>query len=467
MEGISDIDLVIVVDRLDRRRFDELCAAFALALEPVVGEAGYRLLVNPTLGPLKFNDPRTAVLHLMLYSAEGHVEHVLESPFTCSDWQLSGEWRVRPLAEVYPTFALQPRHFVSARRSIGDYLADLRADAVSYRELACDDDGYVEVKKRRPMTPRDRFEFAYHVMKFLMLNLVKLVHRERPALEADALPRAYFAIFPEQEARIRALYKEVRRRKLQGDFEGDAAGVARELEAFADAYERQFRRTFFEEASRHVVFRHAPTAMNRARGEQKVFLGRTDVDIEGDEAVQDWEDLAAAARDVRPSLVYSSPLRRCRQSLERLGRSAEIPLWNVDDRLAEIEYGLCEGLSVATARTRFPELFEAWRTGRDPSFPGGETTGQVRDRVAHFLEERWPTGGPNTLVCTHNVVLRCLVGETLLVPPVQWHRLRIPHLAPFLFVRTRRLGVFLDLPIELERRVFADFAIHVERRAAA
>ena len=160
LAGLSDIDFVVVVDELNSDRFETLQAEFQSAVEPLLAMAGDSFRLNPTLGPLKFNAPDLAVLHLMLYSHAAHVEHVINSPFTCLDWQQSACFRKSSLADVYPTFGLQPRHFLSARRSISDYLRDYRARQVSFRELQCDEQGYSEVKRVKPMDNRDRHEFA-------------------------------------------------------------------------------------------------------------------------------------------------------------------------------------------------------------------------------------------------------------------------------------------------------------------
>ena len=130
LEGISDIDFVVIVDDLNAGRLEDLQQAFRESLAPVLARENFSLRINPTLGPLKFNDERTAVLHLMLYSLRAHVEHGIQSPFTCLDWQRSNVFFKGYMADVYPVFGLQPHHFVSARRSIQDYLRDYRSGVV-------------------------------------------------------------------------------------------------------------------------------------------------------------------------------------------------------------------------------------------------------------------------------------------------------------------------------------------------
>ncbi len=466
LEGISDIDLVLILDTLDGSRYRRLLNSFDDSLRPELLRRGYDLRINPTLGPLKFNDPQTAVLHLMLYSHSAHVEHVLQSPFTCLDWQRSPAYRKRSMAEVFPVFGLQPGFFVGARRSVRDYLRDLDAGAVSYRELIFGEaDGYREEKRSRPMTVRDRHEFAYHVMRFLMQNLLKLLTRRNEALGAGALLAGYFSAFPDGQGEFGAFFTELLRRKQACDFTEPVPDLEARLQAFASSFETQFRQVFFATATRHVAFRHAPTALNLGRGGERIFLGRADPEpLPIDPRL--CSDLRATVNELSPRAVYTSPARRCRRSLQALRLECDLPDSVVDERLQEIEYGRFEGLTVARARGAFPEVFAAWGRGEDPRFPGGESTADVLARAESFVREPWQGASGNTLACTHNVVLRCLVGSTLGVPARLWHRLQVPHLAPITFVQTRRYGLFVDVPTEAARAVFADFA-ETERVKAA
>ncbi|MGH8632485.1 MAG: nucleotidyltransferase domain-containing protein, partial [Burkholderiales bacterium] len=273
LEGISDIDFVVVVDRLNAERMERLQDSFRAALTPVLAREGLSLRINPTLGPLKFNDERTAVLHLMLYSQAAHVEHVIHSPFTCLDWQRSRILFKQSLADVYPVFGLQPHHFISARRSIQDYLRDFRASVVSYRELACDSHGYREVRREKPMTIRDRHEFAYHILRFLMQNTLKLLLRRNEAPEGELLLDQFILAFGDCGGLLRPLYRELAAKKRALDFNERLPHLDERLEEWISDYERQFRDIFITDARRHILFRHAPTAANQASNGTPRFLG--------------------------------------------------------------------------------------------------------------------------------------------------------------------------------------------------
>jgi broad specificity phosphatase PhoE len=366
------------------------------------------------------------------------------------------------LAEIFPVFGLQPQHFMSSRRSVRDYLRDFDAGVVSYRELACGHDGYREVGRSKPMTVRDRHEFTYHIMRFLMHNLVKLVRRGNLSLRGERLLAEYFLIFPEREDELRTLFEQLRNKKRAGDFAAPLPNLERGLLDFVETFESQFRQTFFNEATRHLVFRHAPTALNHAGTNERVFLGRTDPPIaRADE--QACKSLATWAREMQPAVAYASPRLRCRQSLQAVARHGTLPPLVIDERLQEIDYGQLEGMTVSAARAAHADLFQAFARGEDARFPDGECSRDVAIRVRTFVCDRWLNASSHSVTCTHNVVLRALVGHVLGLPVHEWHRLEVPHLAPVTFVATRAHGLFVDIPSETARVLFADFAA----RAAA
>ncbi len=456
LEGLSDIDFVVVVDDLNEERFSALQRAFQASMQPVLGKAGYALRINPTLGPLKFNEPKLAVLHLMFYSKQAHVDHVINSPFTCLDWQDSAVFRKKSMAEIYPAFGLQPRHFLSARRSISDYLSDFRASVVSFRELVCHASGYTEKKCGKPMDNRDRHEFAYHVMRFLMLNLLKLTRKlDGASAQLSALMDRFFSVFPLGEQDARALLTQLADKKRRIDYGTSIENIGSRLEGFIELFERQFRENFIADASRHVAFRHAPTLANVGPVR---FLGRSNLPIiesEDQAGETDWETGQQTLETLKPGAAFASPLERCQRSMQKL-LGFEFPI-TVDERLIEIDYGQCEMLTPTDARDRFPKLFEAWQSNEDPRFPGGENSADVSARILAFAQDRWKYNAPNSVACTHNVVLRCLVGEALGIPPSQRYRIHIPHLAPIEFVSTKNFGLFVNLSESVERELFRGF----------
>ena len=129
-----------------------------------------------------------------------------------------------------------------------------------------------------------------------------------------------------------------------------------------------------------LMARHAESSANaagelvgRGRDPGLTSLGREQAD----------RLAAAIIARTSPCRVVSSPLARTRETASVVAAAFGVAV-EVDDRLAEIEYGEWEGLGIAHLAT--PEG-QRWRT--DPSFapPGGESLSSVRVRVASFCAE--------------------------------------------------------------------------------
>ena len=80
--GISDIDTIVICKSLDKKLFDAcLNAAESIDLKNC-GLIDYALKINPTFGPLKFDKPNLAIIHLMIYDINSHRKLLLARPYT-------------------------------------------------------------------------------------------------------------------------------------------------------------------------------------------------------------------------------------------------------------------------------------------------------------------------------------------------------------------------------------------------
>ncbi len=149
-----------------------------------------------------------------------------------------------------------------------------------------------------------------------------------------------------------------------------------------------------------ALLRHAPTEWNAARRLQ----GRADL------------PLSAAARvtlaqrrlpdDVAGFRCLVSPLTRTRETAELLGLSAAI-----DARLVEMDWGRCEGRTVADLRREQGDSFVANEArGLDFTPEGGESPRMVQTRVLPLLAEIARHRQP-TLAVTHRGVIRAIYAR--------------------------------------------------------
>ncbi len=121
------------------------------------------------------------------------------------------------------------------------------------------------------------------------------------------------------------------------------------------------------------------------------------------------ELLAKALKGEEPAIVYTSPLRRTFQTAEVISERLGVPL-KEDRRIIEIDHGRWSGLLVEEVKERYPEEFEMWlREPQRVSFEGGESLGDVYDRVSSFLREVEETHrGGTVVVVSHTVPIRCM-----------------------------------------------------------
>ncbi|MGH1406819.1 MAG: histidine phosphatase family protein [Rhodomicrobiaceae bacterium] len=97
----------------------------------------------------------------------------------------------------------------------------------------------------------------------------------------------------------------------------------------------------------------------------------------------------------------SSPLKRCRETMEIVLSALELPShsYDIDDRLLEISFGEWEGKSWVELRDETPKLVEArFKNPWDVSGPQGETYTELRSRVLSWYEDL----SVNTIAVTHS-----------------------------------------------------------------
>lgn len=160
---------------------------------------------------------------------------------------------------------------------------------------------------------------------------------------------------------------------------------------------------------RIILVRHGETEWS-ATGRH---TGRTDVPLTatGEQAARALGERLRAL-GVVPVRCISSPRRRAVDTarLAGLGRALE-----VDDRLAELDYGDYEGRTTVEIRAER----RGWDLFRDSS-PGGENIDEAGLRADSFLSDLEPDAGDGDVaVVGHGHFLRILAARYLDLPPSQ------------------------------------------------
>ena len=149
-----------------------------------------------------------------------------------------------------------------------------------------------------------------------------------------------------------------------------------------------------------ILARHGETDWNR----ENRFQGHADPPL-NDRGRDQARALADVLADDPPVAVYSSPLRRARETASVVGERLGLPLETLE-ALREIDVGEWMGLTRAEAEERYPDDFERWRNFGQ-GWQHGETYEQLSERVIPALlalARRHPDG--RVLVVTHGGPIR-------------------------------------------------------------
>ena len=168
-----------------------------------------------------------------------------------------------------------------------------------------------------------------------------------------------------------------------------------------------------------VLVRHGQTEWNRVER----FRGRFDVPLNETGLAQAAATGRRIAAEWRPVAVYSSPLTRAVQTAEAVARHFGLPV-QAEPGLIVIDYGDWQGLTPDEARTRWPEIVEAWyHAPQRAHIPGGETLEQVRARGVATVRTRAARHTDQTIVLVgHTVINRAiLLGIMGLNTDRFWH----------------------------------------------
>jgi broad specificity phosphatase PhoE len=155
--------------------------------------------------------------------------------------------------------------------------------------------------------------------------------------------------------------------------------------------------------TRLVLIAHAPTAANR----RAAFA-----DDEGIEPLRN-----APTRAERFDRCFVAPERRARETAAALGWTAE-----VDEALRDLDAGAWRGRSFDDLLAEAPEALAAWTTNPDFQPPGGESVGNLVERMRTWIDAQRQQAGRIGAVA-HPAVLRAAAIAALDAPPALFWRL--------------------------------------------
>jgi len=177
------------------------------------------------------------------------------------------------------------------------------------------------------------------------------------------------------------------------------------------------------EPTRIFVVRHGTTLLNRANR----YRGRRDVPLDQG----GWEDAWSAARalqDVGLDAVYSSPLRRARDTARIVADGSGLDAVIDLPGLTNLEYGAWEGLTAEESRAHDAEAFDRYQVYGDGAFcPDGESLDLAATRVELSLRTLAALHPGGTIAAvSHAAIVRLAIVAAGGVARADW-RVALPN----------------------------------------
>jgi broad specificity phosphatase PhoE len=163
-----------------------------------------------------------------------------------------------------------------------------------------------------------------------------------------------------------------------------------------------------------LLVRHAPTSATRA----SAFPADESLDERGREQAA---GLAAALPS--RAAILTSPARRCRETAEAAGLEAE-----VDDQIAECDFGTWAGRSLADVNDDEPDGVRSWMLDPDSAPHGGESLAKFCTRIARWLDAQAEQDG-RVVAITHGEVIKAAAIHALGAPVLAFWRIDASPLA--------------------------------------
>jgi len=165
------------------------------------------------------------------------------------------------------------------------------------------------------------------------------------------------------------------------------------------------------------LVRHGESVSNlegRVQGQEDIEL--SDLGRAQAQRVADWSRRLSASSStaaVTIGEVWSSPLRRARETAAEIAAALGLPLM-LEEGLCELHAGIFQGHLWADLETEFPDEVAQWRSG-DVHYviPGGESRAQLAARGRAAIEMLAGRDTPGMIVVAHGGVLTAALGSML------------------------------------------------------
>lgn len=431
--NFSDIDIVIITKQITKKIINK-CHSEIKNIDYKNFGINKKILINDTFGPLKFNTKKNLVFHLMIYSHEDHIRHVINSPLTCYDWERTKATYGLNLKDIYPVKKIFSSDLFSKNRGINIYKKNLLNKTINYKKYIFKKDKVLIKKLNYKILGKDVYEFCYHVITFTIKNYLKYYFQKNNNFTSKQIVTFFKKLYKNKKLKeIIIFYKKLIKFKKTDQIEIDQNEAIDITLNFLQNLETYIRKK--EKSCIKLDFiRHFKTKYKK-----NLFIGQK----------LDSSILKKNKKNKNYDIAYTSPSLRCLQTSKLYSKKQLI-----SNYLKEINYGKVEGLTYQQLLIQYPYIVKKWKEKKDIKFPSGESTMDVSRRVQKFIKLiKNLEIKKKYLIVTHNVFLRCLIGNYFKIPIFKWHLIKIDYGENFKF-KILEKKLFINITRSKFRKIF-------------
>ena len=172
---------------------------------------------------------------------------------------------------------------------------------------------------------------------------------------------------------------------------------------------------------RLILVRHGETMWNR----ENRILGHTDVDL-NEKGRKQAERLGVALKDEEVTAIYSSSLRRARETANEIVRYHNLEVI-ADDAFMELDAGDLDGLTFEEVMKRYGEFLKEWANDASSlKVPGGESIAEVQRRAWSAVNKLVDIHADETvIVVSHSLAIQSMINKALEMNLSNLRRLRL------------------------------------------
>lgn len=369
----------------------------------------YNIKINSEFGPVKYNFKHNdIVFHCMFYDVKSHIKHVIESPFTCYDWERTELNLKKKISEVFSVNNLMISDFFKSNRNINQFTNNLKKKEISCSKFLIKGEQIKLIKFNKKVNNRNVYFFSRNIVFHTVNNFLKFHNSKNKKHKIIEIKNFIENKLKRKDADLLNYNFSIKIEQVVSR----TISFLKAMKKYINEYERGLNKI--------LLLRHFKT-----KYKNKVFIGQK---INPDILSKNLNNISKKKKDI---IIYSSPSKRTRQTCKLLYPKNKIIINNL---LKEIDYGKVEGLTFDTLKFKYPKTYNKMINKKKFSFPGGESQDQLENRVKKFFSEIVKLNKKEIVVCSHNNFIRIILGKILKINKKNYYKIQVPYAKKIRFV---------------------------------